>query len=336
MLDMGRDSRREAVRQRLLELLAERNEPIGSVQITEVLNDGGFDISERSVRMYLKQLDNEGLTESVGQKGRLITSRGRREKRAAVLMNRVGFMSTRIDSMTYRMDFDLALRRGSVVVNAAVVGREVLASRLGNINRVFDRGWAMGTLVSLLNPGEAMGDIRVPPGSVGFCTVCSVTLNGVLLKHGVPTRSIFSGLLEIVDGEPTRFSELIHYDGSSIDPLQLFIRSRQTDYMGAIANGNGRIGAGFREIPEEGYETARSLAGTLERIGLGAFLTIGRPSRDVFNIPVREGSCGVVVIGGLNPVAILEETGADVRHTALAGLMDYSRLFPFTELKDRL
>jgi repressor of nif and glnA expression len=42
------------------------------------------------------------------------------------------------------------------------------------------------------------------------------------------------------------------------------------------------------------------------------------------------------VIGGLNPVAILEETGAEVRHTALSGLMEFNRLFPYQELKDRL
>jgi repressor of nif and glnA expression len=184
--------------------------------------------------------------------------------------------------------------------------------------------------------GTESGEIQVPQGMVGLCTVCSVTLNGVLLKHGIPTRSIFSGLLELDDGVPTRFSELINYDGSSVDPLQLFIRSRQTDYMGAITNGNGRIGAGFREIPEDSYDLAVSLSEKLEGIGLGAFMKIGRPSRDVFNIPVSEGSCGVVVIGGLNPVAILEETGAEVRHTALSGLMEYNSLFPYKELRARL
>jgi repressor of nif and glnA expression len=170
------------------------------------------------------------------------------------------------------MNFDLALRRGTVVINTAIVGREVLLSRLGNICRVFEQGYAMGSLVSLLRSGDRIGEIQVPQGMVGLCTVCSVTLNGVLLKHGIPTRSIFSGLLELDDGVPTRFSELINYDGSSVDPLQLFIRSRQTDYMGAITNGNGRIGAGFREIPEDSYDLAVSLSEKLEGIGLGAFM----------------------------------------------------------------
>jgi len=333
---MSRETKKENTRQLILSLLSEKGEPLGSVQITQLLKDDGLEISERSVRVYLSQLDEEGLTVSNGKKGRRITDKGRNELKTALLMNRVGYMSTKIDTMTYKMDFDLALRRGTVVINTAIVGREVLLSRLGNICRVFEQGYAMGRLVSLLRSGERIGEILVPQGMVGFCTVCSVTLNGVLLKHGIPTRSIFSGLLELDDGVPTRFSELINYDGSSVDPLQLFIRSRQTDYMGAITNGNGRIGAGFREIPEDSYDLAVSLSEKLEGIGLGAFMKIGRPSRDVFNIPVSEGSCGVVVIGGLNPVAILEETGAEVRHTALSGLMEYNSLFPYKELRARL
>ncbi|MDF1569473.1 MAG: NrpR regulatory domain-containing protein [Spirochaetaceae bacterium] len=113
-------------------------------------------------------------------------------------------------------------------------------------------------------------------------------------------------------------------------------RSRQTDYMGAVTNGSGRIGAGFREIPEDSYDLAVSLSEKLDGIGLGAFMKIGRPSRYVYNIPVSEGSCGVVVIGGLNPMAILEETGAKVQHTALSGLMEYNKLFSYKELRDRL
>ena len=47
----------------------------------------------------------------------------------------------------------------------------------------------------------------------------SITLNGVLLKHGIPTTSSFGGLLELREGRAIRFVEMIHYDGTSIDPL---------------------------------------------------------------------------------------------------------------------
>ena len=45
---------------------------------------------------------------------------------------------------------------------------------------------------------------------------------------------------------------------------------------------------------------------------------------------------GAIVIGGLNPVAILEEQGIEVASRALSGLVDYRRLFPYEELAERL
>jgi repressor of nif and glnA expression len=42
-----------------------------------------------------------------------------------------------------------------------------------------------------------------------------------------------------------------------------------------------------------------------------------------------------VVIGGLNPVAAVEEKGERVQSRALAGLVDYNRLFPYEEMESR-
>lgn len=189
----------------------------------------------------------------------------------------------------------------------------------------------MGSLLALLAPGESLGNWTVPPDKVGFCTVCSITLNGVLMKHGVPTTSRFGGLLELRDGRPTRFVEMIHYDGTSIDPLEIFIRSGMTDYCGAVRDGNGLIGAGFREMPANSRDLAVQLAERVSAIGLGGFMEIGWPDQPVFEVPVTPGRIGVVMIGGLNPIAVLEERGNRVYSRALAGLLEYNRLIHFDE-----
>lgn len=317
----------------ILQTLASATEPLSGSDITGMI--GESDLSERTVRLYLTKLDAEGLTEPRGKQGRIITERGRSVLDSGHLIKRLGFMSTKIDSVTYGMSFDLALRRGSVVVNTAIVKRADFIAHLDEVCAVFEKGYAMGTMVNLLEEGREFGGIAIPPGHIGFCTVCSVTLNGVLLKYGIPTRSLFSGLLELENGEATHFVDFITYDGTTMDPLQLFIRAHMTNYMGAIRDGNGRIGAGFREIPEGSYELAQNLARKLVNVGLGAFLQIGNPSKELLNIPVREGCCGVIVIGGLNPVAIFEENGVSVRYFAISGLMEYNELFPWNEMKSR-
>ena len=311
-------------------------QPMSGADLVKALQLEGLEMSERSVRLYLELTDREKLTEPLGRRGRILTERGLQELDAARIIERLGFLSARIDQMTFRMTFDLAARTGTVVVNVTFAQARQIARYAGPITRVYEKGYAMGTLLALLGPGERCGEMLVPEGLVGFATVCSITLNGVLLKAGIPVHSRFGGLLELRGGEPTRFVEVITYDGSTIDPLEVFIRSGMTNYHGAIRDGDGRIGAGFREIPADSRERVADLARRLEAVGLGGFLQIGRPGQPLLEIPVSEGRAGAIVIGGLNPVAILEEKGERVFSRALSGLIDYSRLFHHRELRDRI
>lgn len=315
----------------ILNALRRAGGQVTSGELAEMLSDAGHGMSERTVRLYFNALEADGLIESQGRRGHLITDKGRLEAQAAQTLERVGYLSAKIDQMTYRMNFDLQNRSGTVVVNTSLASPDQLEECAGKICQVFARGYAMGTLMSLLRPGERIGTMEVPPDKLGFCTVCSITLNGLLLKHGVPTVSTFGGLLELRAGKPTRFVEIIRYDGTSIDPLEVFIRSRMTDYHGAIREGNGLIGASFREIPEDSRDLVLRLADRLEGIGLGAFMRIGTPGQPVLGCPVSEGRIGTVVVGGLNPIAILEESGYRVESRALSGLLDYSRLFSYKE-----
>lgn len=320
----------------LLRSLRDAEKPRHSADIAAELSAAGQEINERTVRLHLAALDRAGCTVAFGRKGRRITPLGLQELKADISYQRVGLLSARIDQMTYRMEFDPQTRAGQVIVNVALIRPSVFRKYLPLVMRVFEKGYAMGRLVNLLKPGERLGEATVPEGMVGFCTVCSITLNGVLLKYGIPVHSRFGGLLELADGKATRFAEIIMYDGTSIDPLEIFIRGGLTDYLGAIRNGNGRVGAGFREIPAESRDRVRALDERLRRIGLGGFWAVGGAGQSLLQIPVSEGRSGVVVIGGLNPVAVFEESGVRIDARALSGLMPFSHLFDYTGLGDRL
>jgi len=71
-------------------------------------------------------------------------------------------------------------------------------------------------------------------------------------------------------------------------------------------------------------------------MGLGGLVTIGKPGQSVLDIPVSEGRVGAVVIGGLNPVSILEENGIRAYSKALGGLIDFNRLFRYEEMESRI
>jgi HTH-type transcriptional regulator, global nitrogen regulator NrpRI len=320
----------------ILEILQGQPDPVNSADIAGMLNDEGNAISDRTIRHYLKQMDADGLTSNSGRRGRIITAKGRAKVETHVVLDKTGFLSARIDQMTYAMTFDLDSCDGTVVVNTILAKRSELAACLDKIERVFKYGYAMGTLATLIPEGQTCGPFTVPPDHVGFVTVCSVTLSGVLLKHGIPSHARFGGILELVDGKPRGFSHIIQYDGTTVDPLEVFIRSGMTNYIGAITTGTGAIGASFREIPADSRPRALALGRKLEQVGLGGIFEIARRSRPLQGIPVSTGRAGMIVIGGLNPASIFEESGIRIRAAALSGIMPYEQLQHYSLLRKTL
>ena len=134
-----------------------RTGPLGSSKITERLLAMGHDMSERTVRFHLLELDKVGLTENLGRSGRAITAKGLNELDSAQSYEKVGFLSAKIDQMTYKMDFDLAKKSGRVVLNVSLIDREQLHQSVPSMQRVFASGYAMGTLMSSAGSGRAGG-----------------------------------------------------------------------------------------------------------------------------------------------------------------------------------
>lgn len=320
----------------ILTVLKTQNRPVSSAKITQLLSLSGLGFSERTVRFYLKEFDQAGFTVADGRKGRRITEAGLAELQSFQITQSPGYLSAKIDQMIYSMNFDLPMRSGTVVINTSLVDPYQLESCIQKVCDVFSKGYGMGKLMTLIGPGETIGELTVPAGKVGFCTVCSITINGILLKHGIPMTSRFGGLLKLKDGKAFRFVEMIHYDGTSIDPLEVFIRSGMTDYHGAIEKGNGLIGASFREVPGESRQRLINISERLEGIGLGAIMELGLPGQPLLEIPVSHGRVGAIIVGGLNPIAILEEREHRVFSRALSGLIEYERLFYFDEFPSRL
>ena len=191
----------------------------------------------------------------------------------------------------------------------------------------------MGSLTCLANEGDRLGDYLIPPGKVGIGTVCSVTLNGVLLNSGIPTVSIFGGVLEIDKGIPARFTDVIHYNGTSLDPLEIFIKGKLTHVREAARMGRGRIGASFREIPTSAAGKDQSIRNQLKDLGLEGILLLGKPNQTLLEFPVEEGRTGMIVAGGLNPASAIEEAGIFSEQIALGTLFEYQQLIHFKKLQ---
>lgn len=314
-------------RQRILKVLHRMDRPAGASRIGELLRGWGENLSDRSIRLHLFRLDREGCTRLVSRRsGRVLTERGRAEVAKADVLGRMGFISAQIDELNYRMGFSLRAGSGTLVVNTTVFPARLEARVQQVIRPVFAAGLGMGVKRRLLRSGEAGGPAEtpaVPRGRIALVTVCSVSLNGILLKEGVPVTSRFGGLLEIRDRKPVRFVELLEYRGTTQDPLELFIRAKMTSVQPCAASGRGLVGASFREFPSVALPAVLKIRDRLRRLGLDGVVAIGVPNQPLYGIPVSEGRTALVVFGGLNPAAAIEEAGLSCENRSLSGLLEY-------------
>jgi hypothetical protein len=305
---------------------------LGSREISKQLKMHGIELTERTVRYHLRILDERGFTKVFGKEGRKITQKGKEELAQALVSEKVGFIISKIETLSYLTDLDLEKNEGNVILNVSYFPEEKLKEALRIMKPVFASPYVMCNKVILRKGGEKIGDIIVPERQIGFGTVCSVTINGIFLKAGIPVTSKFGGVLQIENSEPSRFTSLISYEGSSLDPLEIFIKSRMTDVLGAVKNHSGKVLASFREIPVVSLEKARQLREDLQKKGIGGILILGNPNQPLLEMPVAMDKAGMVIVGGLNPIAALEEAGMTTVSKAMSTLYRFSDLMKFKEL----
>ncbi|MGD9495416.1 MAG: DUF128 domain-containing protein [Armatimonadota bacterium] len=323
------DVRRKMVA--ILRVLSTADAPLGARAIGRDLQKLGIELSERQVRYHLQFMDERGLTVAVGNAGRVLTDLGRHELDSALVNEKVGFVAARIDRLAYATTFDLDSGTGDVILNVSTLRADDLPAALRCARTTMDAGLCMSHLVIVAREGEELAG-PVPEGKVAVGTVCSVTLNGVLLHHFIPVNSVYGGLLQMRDRHALRFVELVSYAGSSIDPLHIFIHSGLTSSWQAATTGAGMVGAGFREIPAVAVQDALEIIERLKGHGLGGVLAVGAPGQPLLDLPVGMDRVGLVVVAGLTPMAAASEQGIEIEHHALWTTCDYSRLRPIEEL----
>ncbi len=318
----------------ILKVIASSKHPTGSKVIARLLKESyDIDLSERGVRYHLNLMDERGLTEKISRRdGRVITPSGLAEIEDAMVADKVGFVIDRIELLSYQVSFDPATRSGRVPVNISMIPVSEYDRSLRTMERTMAAGLCASTLVATAAEGAKIAGIQVPDGKVGFATVCSVIINSSLLKAGIPIDSRFGGILQFMGRLPLRFTDLIEYSGSTMDPSEIFIAGCMTSVDQAAAIGNGKILANFREIPTLCIDKARDVFDRLKSASISPPLVTGSAGKPVSGVPVGPGKTGLVLTGGLNPVAAAVEAGIGISSKAMSGLLDYSELVDFFSL----
>ena len=315
----------------ILKVLSESSEPIGSITIARKLENEGVFLSERAVRYHLRIADERGFTIPGGRDGRVITPEGQQEVKEALAPQHLGFVREKLESLAYESTFNPVDRTGRLPINTSLIPENRFKRALSVMKDVFKAGLCVSDLVAVSSEGEKLGNVVVPDGHIGLATVCSVAVNGVLLKAGIPTEFRFGGVLEVRNSRPRRFVAIIDYSGTSLDPSEQFIRARMTSVSQAAGTGNGKILGVFRTIPAPAKQVVEEKLAALKEAGIGGVFALGNISESLCQIPVAMNRIGVVQLGGLNPVAAAVEAGIEIENIAESGLIDYNQLQKFSK-----
>jgi repressor of nif and glnA expression len=310
----------------ILRILSESSEEMGARKIAEEMNRRGYNLGERAVRYHLRMLDERGFTKKHGYLGRVLTAQGEDELKHALVTDRLGFVSTRIKDIEFMTSFDPRTFSGDVAVNICYVSKTQYEQAVGIIRRVVEGGYAISPRIKVVDEGQTILENDVPEGQVAFATVCSITLDGVLLKSGIPVNLKYGGIVEITDGQISRFTDIIDYSGTSINPMSIFTARKMTSILKVLETGNGRVLANVREIPVTArFNTIKTLESMKDANINGVFSDCQR-QRPLYGVPIELGKCGVASYSGINPFAALGEAGIKARIMPLAAVMNIKEL----------
>ena len=228
---------------------------------------------------------------------------------------KISFLLSKSWNLIQQVNFDIEKRKGDIISNVSYLKKEDLDKTLGIMEETYNSN------PKYINPYYKIVNHPSDDNMVGIATICSLSIDGLLINNGIMSNPKYGGLLELT--EPPLFIELISYNGSTVDPHKIFIAKNMTSISGNF--GPNKILASFKEIPYIAREYAVDLLDTLDKIGFSIY-KIGKPREVTYNAKAENYNFGVVAGSGLNSIAAVRERGVDIHVKAIEQLMPFENM----------
>lgn len=268
----------------ILKIIHNSDTPIGARFIADNLSLNGYAIGERGVRYHLRILDTNELTKRVGYSGRIITKKGIAEINNALVGDRMSLVISRIHEMVYRTTFDPYKKNGDIIINLSVMDKDEFERNIDLVNAVVKRGYTVSPKCHIFEEGDVVSNITVPGGSIGIATICSITIDGVLLKQGIPINVKYGGILD---------------------------------------HGSGMLLANLREVPIIAHDDIMEIIDRLKGANIGGVIEHIHTGNTVLSAPISPDRIGIPIYAGINPLAVLMEKNIEVTTYPVSSVMEY-------------
>jgi len=234
------------------------------------------------------------------------------------------FVNHRIEEYAMQVTFDPKEGVANIIYNLSLVKEGDIEHVVSTFKDAFKAGVCVSGLVRIEESGETIDNFRVPEGFTAIITLCSSTLDGVLMRRGVPLTPIGGGVVEVSHRVPKRFTHIILYEHTTIDPLQVLISQEMTSVTGVMRKGSGNLLANIRQCHMEAESLIGEVIDDLSGSTFSGILDVGFPNTPALGVAVDPQYMGIVALGGTNPMAAVNESGIYVQTQAIKGVMDVS------------
>ena len=228
--------------------------------------------------------------------------------------NLVSFLLSKSWNLIQKVNFDIETRKGDIIANVSYIKKDNLDEALNIMKSSYDLN------KKYINPYYKIVNHPHDSSKIGIATICSLSIDGILIKNRTMSNPKYGGLLEL--SETPAFLDLISYSGSTLDPHIIFLAKNKTSIMNDEPR---KLLASLKELPYVSIEYSTELLDTLKKIGFSIY-KIGKPREVVYNAKIDNYNFGVVAGSGLNSIAAIKEKGIDIEIKAIEKLMAFEEM----------
>ena len=228
---------------------------------------------------------------------------------------KIPFLLSKTWNLIQQVTFDVEKRKGDIISNVSYINSDDLDSALDIMEETYNNN------PKYINPYYKVIEHPTDDDKIGIGTICSLSIDGILIDNGIMSNPKYGGLLELT--EPPLFIDLISYNGSTEDPHKIFLAKNMTSITRNI--GPNKILASFKEIPYISRDYSVYLLDILSKIGFSIY-KIGKPRELTYNAKADNYNFGVVTGSGLNSIGAIKEKGIDVEVKAIEKLLPFEKM----------
>ena len=225
------------------------------------------------------------------------------------------FILSKSLNLIQQVALDIEKQCGNIIANISYIKKDDLNKAMAVLEESYESN------KKYINPYFQIVSHPTDEEKIGIATICSLSIDGLLIKNGIKSKPMYGGLLELT--EPPLFIDLISYNGSSIDPHKIFIAKDMT----SITKNNGpkRLLASIKEIPVVAREHSVYFLDKLSKLDFSIY-KIGKPRELTYNAKADNYNFGIVTGSGLNTIAAIKEKGINIEVKADSRLMPFENM----------